>query len=259
MKSFILIPAMLLAFSASPDAFKSCDFKFSGDLEVDEQYLTFTYPDATTPNQIRIDQKNRLFIDDKEQRLKPEQEALVAAYAGDIRQAIPEVVELILEATDIGIEATLLALSNLFTGPGVAALNFEENLNNVETALNALQRDVMSNFQDNHFTSTEFQDEYIQHRIEEIGAQAVATVLPEVAGMAVKAMFMSPQALTEFKERAEELEPMIEQRIEKRTEQLRPKAVNLCNTARHLDDLERDLKRSGIKGIEFFEVAAVII
>ena len=242
---FILFFVSFTTLAAGARQSDECQIDFAADLRIDQTSLTFTPSDGQT---ITLDEKNRLIIDGEVQQLSPEQQQLIDAYAEEIRFAVPEVVELIQEATDIGVEAALLVLSNLFVLADDDEA-FKAGIQRVETGLKSLQKEVLADYQLDHIAN---RDEEIEQKAEAIAHRAVTTLLPEVASMAIKTLLSNGESLKEFQAQTENLEEMIEQHVETRAESLEPRAQRLCERVRHLDAIETELTRRGITEVDFF-------
>ena len=233
----------LCAFAAlSTSAHQQCDFGLEGELEYNEGEITFLTQSGEI--KVRIDQQNVLYLEGDRQSLDSEQQKLVSAYAAQIRETIPLVFEIIVEASEIGLQAATMALEVLFEG---------EDFDGLSKDLAEIREDLEQKIDATHFSTRQFEDSELEERIEATVSKAVATVMPEIAAMAIRAAFSDEGGLAGIEARADKLELLIEQKVEARADALEVRAEGLCKVMEKLDALEEKLAQHKLPEIDFID------
>ena len=219
-----------------------CDYEVEGEFAFDSGDLHFF--NEADDRVVQISRGNQLYIDGNLQSLNVDQQLLVNEYADQVRELVPLVFDLIVEGSEIGVEAATLALTTLFEGEDVESLT---------NSLKDIRSDLMDKIDPEHFSTHDFDDEDLEDQIEATVKNAIATLLPEVAAMAIRSVLAGDGELSQLEERAEKLEGLIEQRVEDRVDGLEKKAELLCERLERMDALELLLAKHDLERIDFIE------
>ncbi len=219
-----------------------CDYNVQGEFAFDSGDLRFFSDD--NDRVVQIDRNNQLYIDGSQYTLNAKQQRLVSDYADQVRELVPLVFDLIVEGSEIGIEAATLALTTLFEGEDVQGLT---------ESLDGIRSELVGKIDPEHFSTHNFDDEDLEKQIEDTVKSALATLLPEIAAMAVRSVLAGDGEISQLEERAELLEELIEERVEARADELEIKADSLCERLEHMDKLEEMLAEHDLARINFIE------
>ena len=217
-----------------------CDYEINGEFEYDAGEMTF----VDDGEQVRIDKQDRLYVDGTRKSLSDTQQELISEYASQVREMIPAVFEVVREAGEIGVNAVTMALQVLFEN---------EDLKDVTDELEAIRSDMSDELDAEHFSTAEFEGEEFGDRIGATVEKAMIKIVPEIAAIAVRAVFRGEDEVSEIEKRAENLEALIEERVEVRAHALESKAEALCVRLERIDVVESQLDKEQLSEIDFIE------
>jgi hypothetical protein len=240
-KSILAFAVSLVAISGFAHQ-TDCDYDVQGEFAFHSGDLRFFNED--NDRIVQINRDNQLYIDGNPQHLDANQQQLVSDYADQVRELVPLVFDLIVEGSEIGIEAATLALTTLFDG---------EDVDDLTDSLDDIRSELVDKIDPEHFSTQNFDDEDLEDQIEQTVKSALATLLPEVAAMAIRSVLAGDGEISQLEERAEKLEGLIEQRVEARADELEHKADSLCERLQDMDKLEDLLAEHDLGRIDFIE------
>lgn len=245
MKKAILVLALsylcLVGIAASAhvdgtrDVFSSCQVEFSSDVSIDSDAITVS---AVSGESLRIDAKNSLTVNGASQTLDAEQQALVDAFAGQVRTTIPEVVAIALE----GVEIALTAVSEVFyslleQSPPSALL---ESIDRIEAAVAermSVNGDAISvvGGEIDGFDRTMAE---LEPQIEQAVKSAVGDIVVAIGESVREGDADIMALLMDFAKKAEHFERDIEAEVMKKAQRLERRAEGLCDEVYALQAVE---------------------
>lgn len=206
----------------------SCNIHSDYDVEIDDDRVSFSREDATTPTRIDLED-GLLTIDGRRAVLSKEDEKRLARMLGKTRVLAPEVVSVALDAVDIA----FLAMSEVAVG---LLDDSDDTLARLADARKRIESDLrarpLGTFDDQHHA------DLIGNAVSEL----VPALVADVVQSALVAAFTGDTAKAEALEaRAAKIEREVERRIEPRARALEKRAQALCERMAEIDALEEDL------------------
>jgi len=220
----------------------NCEYVVQGDFAFKSGDLHFFSKD--NDSSVEINRIDHLYIDGNRQSLDDQQQKLVSEYAEQVRVLVPLVFDLVVEGSEIGVDAATLALTTLFENEDVDAL-----LDSMEE----IRSDLIGKIDPNNFSTQDFDGGDLDQQIDTTVKRALVTLLPEVASMVVSSILTGDGELSQLAERAEKLEKLIEKHVEARADELETKAESLCKRLERMDEVESRLARLNLERIDFIE------
>lgn len=231
------------AVMANDDA---CSFSFDHDLSVINSDITISQSGSA---KVFIDYNNQLFIDDQPQSLTSEQQALVDAYADNIRILIPEVTAIAVEGVSLGIDAASMALGTLLGEGDPDYLDFLQSVQE-------LGDKIVAKLDANAFDSRELErafEEDFEKEIEAFVESTINDLTPRLMAKVMTAALTEGGGASDLEMRAENLEANIEAMVEPRAELLEQRAEELCSIIVTLDSIENQLVSSGLEKMDLIK------
>lgn len=223
----------------------SCNFQFDHDLSVIENQITL----SDSAVKIEIDGSNQLYINDELQSLTAEEQAVLDAYADNIRLLIPEVSAIAMEGVSLGIDAASLALGSLLGQGDPDYLEFMQKIQ--ELADSIILKLDLENFDSKRIEQT-FDSEF-ENEIETLVEETVNELTPRLMAKVMTAAMMDGGVENAMELRAEQLEADIANLVEPRAEALEARAEELCEIITEIDMLENQLVASGFEQMDLLK------
>ncbi len=231
----LLIAAALLA--ATPLAygrsFDNCDASSDFDLTLHPNRLELTREDGEDyPRRVEL-VDGRLWLDNREQRLTPEDRARLLRFEAEVRALAPQVRDIAIQGVGIAVDAIGIVIAEL--GGNSAKMH------ELRRELDRLARHWTQRIGTTQTTRNWGADEH-EKAIGKIVAQMVPAIAGELASSAVRAALAGDDAkLAQIEARASRLEHEIESRIEQRADRLELAAKSLCPRIEELDRIDNAL------------------
>jgi len=231
----LLLATVLLA--AAPLAYgrtlHSCDAESDFDITLHPNRLELTREHGNKyPNRVEL-VDGRLWLDNREHKLTPEDRARVLRFEAEVRALAPRVREVALEGIAIAVEAIGLVIEHL-GGDGARLDELRGELAHHGRQWEQRIRTAQTTRDWGTGDDAKFAGKLV--------AQMVPAIAGEMATSAVRAALSGDEAKLEAIEaRAENLEKEIEKRIEARADRLEVVARTLCPRIRELDRIDNAL------------------
>ena len=237
----------LMCTPAKASAGNSCNYEMDFDLKVINSEITFTQDSG---NKIIIDQDNHLFIDGIEKSLNSEQQLLVDNYSDGVRDLIPEVTAIAVEGVSLGVEAASMALGILL-GEG------DPDYSRFNGKISELADTIILKLDANNFDSQQlekaFEDDF-EDQIESVVEEAVSELTPRLMAKIVTAALSGDEGeISDFEQRANEMEHEIEAFVQPKADALEERAEELCSSIDNLDLLEAKMVESGLEMMDLID------
>ena len=217
----------------------TCDADFAYNIEIQDKGLSFSSKDQ---EKVLITASSELFLDGQKQLLSPEQLELLEEYNQKVRDLLPRASGVAEEASSIAIEAVgSVAAALLQDSPERA----EEFVARVETISAELKQ---------HISNTHLRPEALVDYVESSDFEAefeslIETAVTEfmennVGEMIAAAMSGNEEKVKAFEKRMESFGKDLEDKMERRAEQLELQAEKLCDLVQNIDKTETQLVKA---------------
>lgn len=225
--SFMLISCSS-AFAHTNINNSQCNLTLNNDLSVSPEHLRIIEDDETI---VDIYQDNILFINGEIVDLDSQEQKMIVQYATYIRNAVPEV-------TEIAVEAVSLAFEGLNNSLGEMV-----DIKQAEYKFDALKTKIKQKYQsrDGQYTikkgelNSDIQDEEIESLIEDI----IEDMVPNLVGGLLTTI---GQAIADGGDIEIDLDQDFEREIDQKAELIELKANAFCHKMKALDELEQTLE-----------------
>lgn len=211
----------------------SCDIELNYDLTISPEHIRIIDQDETM---VDIYKDKILFLRGEQIQLNQNQQVMITQYATHIRNAIPEVTEIAVEAISMAYEGINLALGN------------HADMSETQEKFSDLENKLKQKFEskDGHYSfkqgsfNTSIEDEAVDELVEDI----VSDVVPQLVGGILSnigiAMMSGESDLSEL----EDIGENIEKEMELRGESIEQRAEEFCLSLKKVDELEQALLAS---------------
>ena len=243
----LIATALIMASSASfahDNSFSSdsCNVDLEGGININAKEVTFSQ--KKSPIYI-ISSNNTLRVDGKEIDLTAHQQALLGDYSTSIRDVVPEVRGIALDAIDLAIDGVNLAFNELLgAGNNVSA--------ELTTHLTTIRSEVDEEFakhqdfyiDEDGFSGKDFFGDDFEQRIESAVESTVKNSLGSLMIAVGQELLFSGGDMDAFESKMENFGALIEHEMETRAEGLEKRADALCQSIIAIDAMEEQLKAS---------------
>lgn len=171
----------------------------------------------------------RLFIDGSEQRLSEADHQRLSQLEAEMRQLVPEVEKLTIEAVEIAFTALTEVARGLSSEPDKTVSTLAAAHRRIRSEMAARPLAIFN-----------------KDAMADVIKPIVAKYVPEIVGAAVrsalKAAFASGREAGELKARIERMERELDGRVDARARQLEPLAAAMCQRLRRMDGIDDSLE-----------------
>jgi hypothetical protein len=222
------------------DVFSSCQVEFSSDVSISSDVITVS---TESGDSLRIDSMNALYVNGDNQSLNPEQQAVVDAYADQVRTTIPEIVAIALE----GVEIALTAVSEVFyslleQSPPPALLDSIDRIEEAVAERMSVNGDTI-NVKGGEINGLEKTMAELEPQIEQAVKTAVGDIVVSIGESVRDGEAGIMDSLLGFAKKAEQFERDIEEEVTKKAQKLERRAEGLCDEVYALQAVESRMHR----------------
>ena len=222
-----------------------CNIELNYDLSISPEHILIIDEDQT---QIDIYQDKMLFIKGEQVNLNSEQQRLVRQYSLGIRNAVPEVSKIAVEAVSIAYEGINAAL-----GDHIDTTETKEKFDQLEQRIE--ERFTSHNghysFKQGEF-QTSVEDEEVDALVEDIVEEMVPQLIGGIMANMSKAIMSGEADFSEY----ENIGDNVEKEVEARAAVLEKRANEFCYSLKEVDEIENNLVASNSK-FRYFDVLEV--
>lgn len=205
---------------------EACDFDSDYDLRIEPSGLAF-HRDAGTPATVEM-RGGRLVVDGRDIALSAADRDRVRRYEQTVRDLVPEVKAIALDAIGIATEA-VIQVAATFAGDDSA-----DSIARLREVGAQMRAKIEASDDTGEWDEAEF-----ERTIASLTAELVPMVVGDVTAIALKVALSGDEAAAkELEQRAERMERELEARVEKRAKTLEARAEALCPRVAELDALE---------------------
>lgn len=227
--------SVLLAMSATTAMAhsNSCDIDMKYDININGSDISLSEDEKV---QVRIDSSNNLYLDGEHQDLTGRQKELLAAYAGDVREFLPVVNEIAVDATTLALEAVSDVSETLLVNSPDAADKIQARVQEIAEGLRShvSQSHLYSQKLEAYIEDSEFEEE-----LESLIREVVADMVQGNIGTVIAAAMRGDEAeVKAFEEKMEKFGRDMEEKYERKAEEIELKAEKLCELVEEMDKKE---------------------
>ncbi len=241
----LIATALILASSTSfahDSSFSSnsCNVGLNGGIKISADKITFSKNKSPLYSIVNND---TLVVNGEEVDLTVSQQSLLTEYSTSIRDVVPEVKSIALDAIDLAIDGVNLAFNELLGEGNNVSVDLTTQLTTIRTEVDN-EFDGSKDFyiDEDGFAGDDFFGEEFEERIE----SAVETTIQNSIGSLMIAvgqeMLFSGGNMDAFETRMETFGQQIEQEMEARGEGLEMRGEALCQSVIAIDEMEEQLK-----------------
>lgn len=251
MKRTMLALALVLACgtAAAKDGSKistnSCDVESDYALTTQGNAFVFTRDDGKAPKRMSLG-GGKLFIDGKPAELTAADQVRVDKFEGELRQLLPEVQQVTVEAIDIAFTALTEVARGLSSTPDQTIAKLEKS--------HALARKELQSRP--AFMFNRNGGDALAGIIDPIVSEYVPEITGSAVTLAMKMIFASEAKRDEMEKRLDRMGDEIDAKVGKRAEKLEPLAEAMCQRMRRMDEIDNslDYRLPGGRPIELLNV-----
>lgn len=246
-KKALLLPALFmtsLSWAEINIDTEQCNMKLNNTLTVTPEHILIKDSDETL---VDIYNNKMVFVRGELITLDPMQQALVIEYSEAIRQSIPKLGDIAVDAVDIAYSAIS------------AAIGYEHESPNIKNKFEQLKRQIANKYQNNegHFT---FSNGELNHSmdgdgIDEVVEELMADMMPSIIGSLLSrigdSMANGDLEISDL----ENLGERVEYEVESRAEVIEQKAEAFCQDMIAVNQLEDKLVGTNLKLIHLDLIA----
>lgn len=216
-----LLAALALTLPATAAAHQ-CSFGIDAELEITPERVVIDDDDL---GEVVIGADGELEIDGRDVALDAEQQEAVEAYADQLREVVPAVIDVAIEGVEIGIVAVTEVFAALTGGETPASV--DESLKDLRADIDARlgRRDGTWYVREDGISDLDETLDSMEPLIEEAVAESVGALLMAVGQAIASGEGSLDGRMEAFSERMERMDEDIEARVEKRAEAIEARAA----------------------------------
>ncbi|MGB2739400.1 MAG: DUF2884 family protein [Cognaticolwellia sp.] len=218
----------------------SCDVDLSGGININANTITFSKDKAPLYSIVNND---TLVVNGKEVTLTSSQKSLLVEYSTSIREVVPEVKGIALDAIDLAIDGVNLAFNELLGAGNDVSVNLTTQLTNIRTEVDK-EFDGSKDFyiDEDGFAGDDFFGDDFEQRIESAVESTIKNSIGSLMIAVGQEMLFSGGNMDALETRMDNFGEKIEQEMELRSEGLEKRGEALCKTVINIDEMEEQLK-----------------
>ncbi len=242
MKKLLLASLMfastpLLAHDINTDA---CDVDLNAGVKINAAEISFTHKGQDL---YQIVGRDTLIVDGETISLNSRQEQLVEEYASSIRDVVPQVKAIALDALELANDGVTLAFNELLGEGNDIGAELSNELSNIGEAIDMkLSVENGIEFSENGVTGEDLFGEDFEQRFEDSIERAVENSMGSLLIAVGQQLLMSGGDMEAFEARMETFGEQIEYQMETRARAIEDSADELCNAMMEIDALETALQ-----------------
>ena len=243
MRRIALAVALACAFAAAPAAAGTsmCEVRSDYSVRIGDDGVTF-HRDSGTPKVVQL-AGGRLQVDGREQALSDDDRAKLRRIEAGVRELVPAVREIGIEAAQIAADAVLQVAIAFSADDAEAARARAERL-----------RDDLSARIEAAVANGDWDSSRFEKDVEAMVADVTAGLAGDIAAVAVKAALSGDQAaVADIERRASELEATMEREIKARAKRIEARAEAICPQVEAIAALQAELRYADGQPLELMQ------
>ena len=224
-------------------AHNSCDVKLESGIKISSQSIEFL--DDSKSILYKIVNDEVLIVDGQTISLNATQQSIVSEYSTSIREVVPEVKDIALDAIELASDGVNMAFNELLgEGNSVGA--------DISAELNIIHQQIEDHFSadsglyidDDGLAGDDIFGEDFEERIESVVEKAIENSMGTLLIAVGKEMLSSGGDMDKFETRMEDFGQKIEHEMETRAQEFEKRGEALCHTAVEIDNFESQLQNN---------------
>lgn len=255
----MIATALLIATSSSyahDNSFStnSCNVDLNGGININSKEIVFSKNKKTL---YKIVDNDTLLVNGNEVSLSKSQQSLLTEYSTSIRDVVPEVKGVAIDAIDLAIDGVNLAFNELLGEGNDVSVELTEQLTFIRNEVDSELSSENSFYVDEDgFAGNEFFGEEFEERIESAVENTIQNSIGSLMIAVGQEMILSGGSMDAFESRMERFGEQIEHEMESRGEEIEKRGEALCESVIAIDGLEEQLKDEVRELAEFNVISA---
>jgi hypothetical protein len=245
----LLVSALLLmnasnAF-AHDDHENQCNLSLNNDLSVTPEHIRILEDDETL---VDIYKDNILFIKGEQMQLNDKQQKMIVEYSASIRNALPEVTQIAVDAVGLAFEGLNVALGELV------------DMDDHEDKFKLLQQKINDKYQGSEgsysITKGDFNIEIDDEEIDVLVEDLVEGMVPSLIGGLISGIGQAIASGEDIDIELDDIGEKVEREIEAKAELIEVRADAFCKKMKIVDKLEQKLvdSNSDFEDLDLLEI-----
>jgi hypothetical protein len=243
----LIATALIMASSASyghDNSFssESCNLNLNGGININAQEITFSKDKSPLYS---ITENDTLLINGEKIVLTVHQESLLHDYSTRIRNVVPEVKSIALDAIDLAIDGVNLAFNELLGEENISSAELTSQLTTIRGEVDAeFTRHENFYIDEEGFSGNDFFGENFEQRVESAVESTIKNSLGSLMIAVGQEMLFSGGDMKAFESKMEDFGEIIEHEMKTRSAGLERRGEALCQSIIMIDKMEEQLKES---------------
>ncbi len=235
-RSLLAVALMIACGMAQADdhrdrTIKGCNIESDYSLTTYREAFVFTRDDAKAPKRMSLG-GGKLYVDGREAELNAADQARVAQFESELRQLLPEVQQVTIEAIDIAFTALTEVARGLSSDPGKSIAKLEKSHARAKRELESRPAFIFSKDGDDAMAAI----------VDPIVAEYVPEITGSAVSLAMKMVFASEEKRGEMEKRLERMGDELDAKVNARAEKLEPLAEAMCQRMVRMDKIDDSLE-----------------
>jgi Protein of unknown function (DUF2884) len=224
---------------------RTCDIQSDYSLTTYGSAFVFTRDDGKAPRRLSLG-GGKLFVDGQEAALTSADQARVGEFEGELRQLLPEVQHVTLEAIDIAFTALTEVARGMSSDPDQAIAKLENSHRRARKEIQSRPAFVFSKDGDDALAAV----------IDPIVSEYVPEITGSAVSLAMKMVFASDAKRADMEKRLDRMGEEIDRKVDARADKLEPLAEAMCQRMKRMDRIDNalDYRLPGGQAIELLNV-----
>ena len=246
MKNILTSSLLVLATSLTvPNVYahNSCNVELESGIKISKQSIEF-FDDSKNPL-YKIINDETLIVDGQTIELTTSQQSIVSQYSTSIREVVPEVKDIALDAIELASDGVNMAFNELLGDGNHIGAEITEELNLIHQQVEAhFSADTGFYIDEDGLDGEEIFGEDFEERIESVVEKAVQNSMGTLLIAVGKEMLSSGGDMDKFETRMDNFGKQIEHEMETRAQEFEKRGEILCSSVADIDKLETELQNN---------------
>ncbi|MDQ7048865.1 MAG: DUF2884 family protein [Enterobacterales bacterium] len=235
MNKIILLLVGLLASPLAMAHSDRCDFSIDYNLEISDQKLVFNSQES---GKVEF-YTDRLIVDGQTLILTPQQLKASQEFDRLARQMVPKVVDIAIDAAELGVKAATIVVSSLFEDDPQA---IEDLVKPISDFADKIRNDITEQRINTQSLNTTL-DHQLEQEIEQLVEKAFSKYAGKIIGQVFDAAFSTEDdSKSPFSQRMDKMQHNLDKYIEAESEAIENEGKALCSDLKRLEKLDQVLE-----------------
>ncbi|XQW86046.1 DUF2884 family protein [Thalassotalea piscium] len=234
----------------------SCNVELEGGISIARDSITFTEHKKPL---YKIVNNSELYVDGKYVDLNSKQQALLEQYSTSIRDVVPEVKNVALDAMDLAVDGVNVAFNELLGEGNTVGKELTTELGKLRSEIKTkFANNETISFDEDGFDGDQFFDDEFEERIESLVEATIQNSMGSLLIALGQEMLFAGGDTNAFETRMEKFGERVEHEMEVRGKAIEKRGEALCTSIIKIDQMEETLKLNidELSDINFLTVSA---